>query len=189
MKKLVIYGSKDLGRVVAKLAMQCGYTLGGYIDDDIQQQMRGAVSYDEALIEMPPKDYCIAIAVGYNNLSARWQLYVKIKRSGYTMPNLVHPQAYVDATALLGDACVVMTKAVIDQGVCIGKAVVAWPSCVISHDSIIGSNTFLSPNCTICGLSQVGNHCFVGAGAIVADHAKVPSHSFIKAGRVFKGEE
>lgn len=186
MKKVLVYGSQEFGRVVRDLVEVCGEEFIGYIDDLYSgEEVLG--TFAEIVENYPPADYVVALAVGYNNLAARAGVAQRLKQHGYELARLIHPRAYVRHVEGVAAGCLVMAGAVIDVGATLGEIVVVWPGVVVNHDSKIGANTFLSPQATICGCVHVGAGCFVGAGAVVVDHLHVPDSTFIKAGALYKG--
>lgn len=185
-KQVLIYGSREFSVIVRELAIACGYHCAGLIDD-IEQGNGVLGTFEEVRGSHPPGHHLVALAVGYKNLAARRLIYEKVKDAGYQLPSLIHPNADLHDSVIVGDGCLVMSGALIDINASLGPLSVIWPGVVISHDSKVGLNTFISPNATVCGFSKVGNHCFVGAGAIVTDHVIVPDNSFIRAGGVFQG--
>lgn len=183
-KKILIYGSQEFGKVIRNLAGKCGYEFAGYIDD---YHSGGEIigCFEEVKHQFSPEEIFIAVAVGYNNLRARWDVYEKVKGSGYHLPKLIHPLSYVDDCQKVGEGSFIMAMAAVDFNAKIGDMVVVWPGTVVNHDSIIRSNTFLSPNSTVCGFVVVGRNCFVGAGSVIVDHLNVPDNTFIKAGSLY----
>jgi sugar O-acyltransferase (sialic acid O-acetyltransferase NeuD family) len=185
MADLLVYGSLEFGRVVKDLAVQCGHRFAGFVDDfNRGEEVLG--TFDEVAGRCPPPRYEVAIAVGYRNLGARWDVYRKVKARGYQLPPLVHPRAYVRDPARIGEGTFVMAGAIVDVHATLGALVVAWPGVVVNHDSTVGENTFLSPNATVCGCVTVGRQAFVGAGATIVDHVEVPAEAFIKAGSLYR---
>lgn len=183
--KLLIYGSQELGRVIKSLTIDCGYEFEGFIDDfSTGEEIVG--TYQNILKKYSAEHFGIVIAIGYNNLVARWQVYQKVLADGFFVPKLIHPRSYISNQSWLGIGTIVMAGVVVDLEVKIEDLCVLWPGVIVNHDSIIGANTFLSPNATICGSVSVGHSCFVGAGAIIVDHRKVPDKTFIKAGFLYK---
>jgi sugar O-acyltransferase (sialic acid O-acetyltransferase NeuD family) len=185
MRNLLIYGSKDFGRIVKQIAIDIGYQFKGFIDDYYTgKDVLG--DFKSIRDKFSPDEYEIAIAIGYNNLKARWSVYEKVISSGYKVATLIHPKAYVCSTASVAEGAIIMNNAVIDMRTVLEELVVVWPGAIVNHDSIIGKNTFVSPNATICGFVNVGGHSFIGAGSVIVDHRNVPENSFIKAGEIFK---
>jgi sugar O-acyltransferase (sialic acid O-acetyltransferase NeuD family) len=183
-RKVLVYGSKDFGYVIKDLTKQCGYKFEGFIDDyNKSEEIVG--NFYEVAQNYSNNEFSIAIAIGYNNLQARWKIYQEVLKNGFNVLTLVHPQAYVSETSKIGRGSIIMAGTVIDLNANIGELSVLWPGVVVNHDSIIGENTFLSPNSTVCGFASVGEHSFIGAGTVVVNHKVVPKGSFIKAGKVF----
>lgn len=182
--KLLIYGSKEFGKVLRDLAIGCGHDFVGYIDD-LHSGSDVVGSYESAKRLHPPGSVGVVVAIGYEHLDARWRIYQRVVADGYAVPTLVHERAYVRSLESIGRGSVIMATAVVDVGATLGDLTVLWPGAVVNHDGAIGANTFVSPNATVCGYARVGLSCFIGAGAIVVDHCSVPDNSFVKAGRVF----
>ena len=177
--RLLIYGSGDFALTVIELAKACGHEPVGLVDDmNDGPEILG--SLEAVTRSHPPDRHGIALAIGYNNLAGRWAAWLRARAAGYEAPALIHPRAYVAASAQVGAGCMVMAGAVVDVRAKVDDAAVLWPCVCVNHDTHIGANCFLSPNATICGFSQLGAHTFVGAGAAIADRCNVPPSSFIK---------
>lgn len=186
MKKVLVYGSQEFGRVVRDLVEVCGEEFAGYIDDLYTgEEVLG--TFAQIAKTFPPTEYSVALAIGYKNLAVRAQVAQRVEANGYELATLIHPRAYVRHREMVAAGCLVMAGAVVDVGANLEEMVVVWPGVVVNHDSSVGANTFLSPNATICGFVQIGEGCFIGAGAVVVDHVQVPAASFIKAGALYKG--
>lgn len=185
MEKVIVYGSKEFARIVKKLVINCGHQFIGFIDD-LEPNKEGVLgSFDDVRKNYSPTEYRIVYGIGYNNLSARWNIYKKVLSYGYETINLIHPTAIIDKTSTIGKGLIIMAGVIVDINVKLEDLVVLWPGTVVNHDSEIQSNCFLSPNSTICGFTKIGSNSFIGAGAIVINNTNVPSNSFIKAGSVF----
>ena len=182
--RLLIYGSKDFAATVTELVRHCGHVPVGMVDDfNSGPGILGSLA--DVTRSHPPTEYGIAIAIGYNNIQARWTAWEKVRTVGYRAPVLIHPRAYVADTAQIGDGSMVMTRAIVDVRAELGELTVLWPGACVNHDASLGSNTFISPNATVCGFVMAGADCFVGAGAVITDHIQVPAGAFIKAGSVY----
>ena len=178
---ILVYGSREFGRVVCNNLEACGHRFAGFVDDS-QSDVATVGDYASARKGFSPETTGFVIAVGYKHLDARWRLFEKVVADGYRVPPLIHPRAYLHSSAVVADGVIVMATASIDQNVSIGALSVVWPGAVISHDSYVGQNCFISPGAVICGYAKIGIASFVGAGAIVVDHCSLPDHSFVKAG-------
>lgn len=177
--ELLIYGSKEFSQTVAELGEDCGFHIAGLIDD-FSKDGKVLGTLEHVAQTHPPSNFHIAIAIGYSNLAARWQLWKRVKAAGYIAPPLIHPRAYVAKSALLGEGSMIMAGALVDVRSRIGEISVIWPGACINHDATLGENCFISPNATLCGYVDLGAHSFVGAGAAIVDHCTVPSETRIK---------
>ena len=185
MNPILVYGSKEFGQTVRALVEDCGRSFAGFIDD--WHTGTGVVgSFADTVARFKNDQYDVAVAIGYNHLDARWNVYRAVKEAGYRAPALVHPTAIVNGRAKVGEGAMVMAGAVIDTNAVVEELAVVRLAVVVSHDSTIGQNTFLSPNSTVCGFCRVGRSCFIGAGAVIVDHAVVTHGAFVKAGTVHK---
>jgi len=184
MNKILIYGAGALGLIVAEMLEQEEILSEDivFVDDNLASE----INYDQAKRLFSPRECDMIIAIGYKNLNNRLAIYQKIKKDGYRLRNIIHPEACVNLKTTIGDGCIIMEKAVVGLHAILSDIVVMWSGAIVSHDSIIGKNTFLSPNSTVCGFAEIGQNSFIGAGAIIADHAKLSSNSFVKAGIVVK---
>ncbi len=175
--RLLIYGSRSFAQTVADLARDCGHEVVGMIDD--MSSGPGIVgTFEQATQGFP--ECGIALGIGYSNLSARWSAWQRVRGVHHETPTLVHPRAYVAASAAVGAGSFVMAGAIVDRQARLGEAVVVWPGACVSHDVHIDDNCFISPNATLCGFVHVGGHSFIGAAAAVADSCVLAEHSFVK---------
>ena len=184
--RLLIYGSGAFTQTVIELVQDCGHEVVGLVDDT--HRGPGVLgNLEEVSQSYPPGKFGIAIAIGYGNLSGRWNAWQRARAYGYQAPVLIHPRGYVAGSAQVGEGSMVMASAVVDVRATVGEAVVLWPGVCVSHDSMIGENCFLSPNATVCGAVRLGANSFVGAGAAIADQCEVPPSSYIKMLERFTG--
>lgn len=185
MKKVLLYGSGDFGRIVRNILNYTDYSFAGYISD-IESGKDILGDYNYLINDVSKEEYGIAITVGYSDLSNRMKLFGDVLRAGFKLPNIIHSAARVDSSVIFGAGNIVMSSTDIDMNSVFSDIAVVWPGTVVSHDSKIGSNVFLSPNCTLCGYTEVGNNSFIGAGSTLVDRCHVKKNTFIKAGSIVK---
>jgi len=180
MRKVLVYGAGTLGLIVQEMLEQDVDEVV-LVDDD---STVSALNYEKAKAFFTPDICDVVIALGYKNLANRLAIYNKVKKDGYHLKRVIHPRAYINSKAIIGEGCIIMANASVGLGAILSDMIVMWMGSTVSHDSTIGMNTFLSPNSTICGFAEIGSNSFIGAGAIVVDRVILPSNSFIKAGSV-----
>ena len=184
MNSILIYGSREFAANTKEIAAECGHKVAGFIDDfNAGENILG--TFSEVQVSYGPADYSIAIAIGSDDLAARWAVYDKVLKAGYQCPPLIHPASYVDRTASVSNGAIIFPGCVVGYRSTIDELAVLNHAAVVSHDCNVGQNVFVCPNASICGFSKVGRDSFVGAGVVVVGPVTVAAGSFIKAGSVF----
>lgn len=185
MKKVLLYGAGDFGKIVRNVLKYTEYSFSGFISDiDTGDDVLG--DYDYLINNVDKSEHSIVITVGYSDLVNRYKIFENVVSAGFNLPNIIHNNSRVDPSVRIGIGNIIMASADIDFNTSISNISVFWPGTIISHDSNIESNVFLSPNCTLCGYSRIGKNSFIGAGSVIVDRCEVKENSFIKAGSLIK---
>lgn len=166
--KYHIYGVIDQKERVGETVM--GYKIIG-CDDDLPN-LRTACSLG-------------IIAVGHiKNSSIRENLFYKLKQSGFTLPTIISPFAYVAKTAKLGEGSIVMHQALINANAVIGKNCIINTKALIEHDVVIEDFCHISTAAVVNGGVHVKAHCFFGSNA--TSKQAIVVDDFVKAGSLVK---
>ena len=176
MNKIVIYGASGHGKVVADIAKLTGYDDILYIDDGDNDYMSFETFLKQNL-QIP-----VAFGVGINYVRAK--LYQKCIDNGLEVVTLIHPEATVSHSVILGDGTVVMAGVVINADTNIGRCCIINSSCVIEHNSIIADFVHVSPLVACAGDVTVGEYTHIGIGSSVIQGIKIGADSIIGAGSV-----
>jgi len=190
MIKLGIIGAGDLGIQILHLARQCTtFEVVAFFDDtktrnsliesvpvvdaidNIQQ------AYDGGIFEQ------LVIAIGYKHMSFRSQLYDRFKGS-ISFANIIHPTAFIDTTACLGEGVVVYPGVIVDMNATIGNNTLLNIGTCIAHDSQIGDHSFISPKVTVAGQVNIGKQCNIGVSTTIIDHITIAPQCHTGGGTV-----
>ncbi len=79
----------------------------------------------------------------------------------------VHPLAFVDPAAQLGENCTVYPFAFIGPRAVVGDDTVVFPGCYIGEDCRVGTGGILYPNVVLMAGTVLGDDCIVHAGAVL----------------------
>lgn len=189
-KKLIIFGNSDFA-VLMKYYIEnyTNYHISNFcVDREYLQQDYidniAVLPFDELFLhEHPHDEYEFFIAIGYNHLnSIREKKYLQLKSMGYSFANFIHPEAYVDKTAYIGDNCLILENSVVQPFSKIGSNTFIWASSTICHNSVVGENCFIASNCCVNGFVTIGNNCFIGANAVIRDKLTISNNSLIGSG-------
>jgi sugar O-acyltransferase (sialic acid O-acetyltransferase NeuD family) len=97
----------------------------------------------------------------------RSELYKMLVSNGFELPNIVHPRAVVEPSALMGRGNQIMAQAYIGSAVRLGDNCIINASSVVSHDCKLSDNVHLAPGCVLAGGVKVGSDSLIGMNASV----------------------
>ena len=169
-KRLLILGAGGHGKVVREVALSIvdenNKPVYEAIDflDDYSTEAVGKISDLEKFSNSYDEAFC-----GIGNNDVRKNTLDQIKKSGLSIPVLIHPSAYISATALVEEGTVIEPKAIVNTNSIIHKG------CIISVGSIVDHDV------------EVGEFSHVNAGAIVKAGARIVSGRKLEAGEVVMG--
>ena len=124
---------------------------------------------------------------GLDDPKERTLLYERLKGIGYFVPNLIHPRAVVEPSAILGEGNQVMGGANICSCAVIGNNCIINSNSVVSHDCVIGDNVHITPGAVLAGTVKVGDNSIIGMGVTLFYNCNVGKNVIINNGHhIFK---
>ncbi len=97
---------------------------------------------------------------------------------------LVHPQAFVAATATLGPATQVLAMAVVAAEARVGAACIVNHKASVDHECELAEGVHIAPGVTLCACVTVEAFALIGAGAVVLPRLRIGRDSIVRAGSV-----
>jgi sugar O-acyltransferase (sialic acid O-acetyltransferase NeuD family) len=183
--KLAILGASGHGVVVADLAEQLGFNVN-FFDDNYPEEtelVHWPISGTFTdLLKLDNREYTVAVAIG-NNL-IRSQKTKIIQDSGFTLPVLQHPKAYVSKYAVCAAGTVIFANAVINPFANIGQGCIVNSAAVIEHDCVVNDFCHISPNATLAGGVKIGINSWIGLGSQVKQLIKIGNNAIVGAGSI-----
>ncbi len=178
--KLTIIGASGHGKVVADIALLCGYDKIQFLDDD-----ESLVSCNDWLVIGKSKlaadiENDIFIAIGDAKIRKRMINELHYKK----IPTLIHPSATIASDVKIGKGSVVMAGAVINPGVKIGRACIINTSSSVDHDCKLSDYVHVSVGAHLCGADVIGEGTWIGAGATISNNVGICGGCMIGAGAV-----
>ena len=125
---------------------------------------------------------------GIGDYTIRWKIFESLVQNGYDFPVLVHPSAFVEATAALEPGVQVLPMSYISSDAQIGFGTLINAGVVISHDCCIGRCVNLSPGAKLAGYVQIGDFAQIGMNASVNLNLKIGKEARIGNGAVIKAD-
>ena len=160
---LIVYGGGGHGKSLIELVRLLGvYRLAGVIDDGVPagSEVLGVPVLGGA--DVLPQLYArgVRLAVnavgGIGNLPARIRVFETLAQAGFACPAVVHPTAFVEASASLSAGVQVFPHAYVGSSVEAGFGVIVNTGAIISHDVILGDFTNVSPGAMLAGAREGG---------------------------------
>ena len=178
LNRFVIIGASGHGKVIADMAVKCGYKDIVFLDDNenvkecVGFPVIGKVS-DAVTME---DDKIVAIGNA--------EIRQKIQSQLSNLVTLIHPSAVVSRRVKIGEGTVIMAGAVINSDVVIGKGCIINTGASVDHDCKLEDFVHVSVGAHVAGTVSIGKKTWVGAGATVSNNVSICDNCMIGAGAV-----
>jgi sugar O-acyltransferase (sialic acid O-acetyltransferase NeuD family) len=188
----IVVGASGFGRELLQYILDArpampGLTVRGFLDDDpralgsIAEVMEFGLVGDTHGYDIREHDRFV-VSVGDPGL--RRVLVERLARRGARFISIVHPTAYVAATARVGEGSIVGPFASVGSYAQLADHVLLNLYSAVGHDARIGGYCVLSPHAIVNGGSTLGDGVFMGTHAAVTPNVRIGSWSKIAAGAV-----
>lgn len=208
---LIIYGGGGHAKSLIDLIRAEGkYRIHGILDDGLPAggMIMGVPVLGDGskLAELRRQGIGLAVNAvgGIGSITPRLKVYERLRHAGFTVPTVIHPRAYVEPTATLGEGGQLFFNAYIGSEVTIGFGCIINTGAIISHDCALGDFVNISPGAILAGAVIVNERSLVGmgvtvnlnvtigAGARVGNSATikadVPENGVVRAGTIWPME-
>jgi acetyltransferase EpsM len=192
---ILIYGGGGHGKMVIDLLRALGmYRIVGIMDDGrapgdlvLGVPVIGGATELGGLYDQGVRLAVNAVG-GIGNINIRIKIFERLAEAGFACPALVHPTAYVDASAVLAPGAQVFVRGYLGGDVQVGYGCILNTGCIISHDCRLGDYANISPGAILAGEVQVGSGSLIGMGVTVNLGVKVGRGARIGNSAVIKGD-
>jgi sugar O-acyltransferase (sialic acid O-acetyltransferase NeuD family) len=97
----------------------------------------------------------------------RMRLFDLLLKSGYALPIVVSPHAYVSPHATLGAGTIVMHGAIVNAGAVVGR------NCIINSQSLVEHDAVIADHCHIATAAAINSGVHIGAGTFIGSNSSV----------------
>lgn len=126
--------------------------------------------------------------LGVGKPALRREIFLACKARGISFMNLVHPDAYVLETAVLGEGNIIQRGASVFGNTAVGNANYINGFASIAHDASIGDFNFLAPYAMLLGGARIGSCNHMGPQSILLEHTRMGSGNMLAPGAIlYKG--
>jgi len=183
-KKCFIFGAGDFGFTLARMLPfhVDGFLVDeAYYKDSLYQGIPVFPLNETLQREIMTYDHAVYFAIGYNNMQAREQAFVRLVNSGIHPSTFISKQAFIDSTAELGFGNIIFPGVVLEAGVVLGNNNIIWSNVTVCHDTQLEDHNFIASGSTIGGFASIHNRCFLGFGSVVDSYVEVLNDTLLGA--------
>ena len=179
---LVVIGAGGHATVVLSTALEAGFAVERLIDDDPAKHGTTVlgVTVTDARRWEPGEGTLAVIGVGDN----RARRGIAARYDGVRWATVVHPRAYVHASASLSPGTVVFAGSVIQPRARLGAHCIVNTGVTVDHDCQIGDFVHLAPGVHLAGSVRVGEGTLVGLGCCAVPGVSIGAWATVGAGAV-----
>lgn len=131
---------------------------------------------------IPNTDRNVSLILAYGNNRRKAELASELRTLGFEFETVIHPQAAISRTAVIGDGTIVNANAAILPSAKIGNHVVIHSNVVVEHDNVLEDFVNLAPGAILAGYVTVREGAYIYTGANIIPGITVGKHSIVGAG-------
>ncbi len=185
--KLLIYGAGGHAKVVCDAALKAGFTILGFLDDDVAKHGRYLWEWPvlggrERLVTGFSERVDLVLGIGDNRY--RKDLAQWIGSLGYAFVSIIHPSAVLGRGVEIGEGTVIFAHAVVNPDTHLGRHVIVNTAATVDHDSHIEAFVHVAPGAHLAGQVHVGEGALIGVGAAVLPGRRIGAWSTVGGGAV-----
>lgn len=178
LNRLVIIGASGHGKVIADIAVKCGYKDILFLDDNENVKECAGFPVIGKVSDAVTMEDDKMVAIG------NAEIREKIQSQLSNLVTLIHPSAVVSRRVEIGKGTVVMAGAVINSDVIIGKGCIINTGASVDHDCKLEDFVHVSVGAHVAGTVAIGRKTWIGAGATISNNVSICGHCMIGAGAV-----
>jgi sugar O-acyltransferase (sialic acid O-acetyltransferase NeuD family) len=114
--------------------------------------------------------------------ASRIRLYEESIATGFMLPSIVAPSAYVSPHAKVGVGTIVMQGVILNAGVVIGNNCIINTRALLEHDSQVSDHCHISTGAILNGDTSIGKGSFIGSGSVIKEGVSVGAGSLVGMG-------
>jgi sugar O-acyltransferase (sialic acid O-acetyltransferase NeuD family) len=192
VKRLIFWGAAGQARVLRELTRHFGYELVALFDNNpgIESPFcdvplyHGIEGFKQWRGERSESGEAFLIAIGGDKGRDRVEIHRFLEANQLKPIVVVHPVAFVAATAQLGSGTQVLAHATVCADVSIGEECIINTASSVDHESKLGAGVHVGPGAVITGCVSVGDYSFIGARAVVLPRVNIGANVVVGAGSV-----
>ena len=191
-ERLVVWGASDQFRVNYQILEQLGCRIEALVDDVPGKRSpisglpiyAGEQGLDAFLRGSDVDRFGFVVAIGNPFGHVRMKLHRLMKGKGLCPVSFADATALICRTSIHGEGLQVMPAAIVHNNVVIGDQCIINTRALVEHDCDLEDGVEIGPGAVLCGRVHVGAGSWIGANATIRPRIAIGSNSIIGAGAV-----
>lgn len=185
---VAVYGASQGGVAVAEaLRFMGGYEVAGFLDDTpgrAGQTFMGVPIWSGDELEKLRERGIGSVASHIAVREFRIRLRNRATAAGLTLPNVIHPKAFLSPSVQLGCGNVIKAGAIVDTESMVGDCCIIDNGVIVPHHNVISDAAHLAPGVVMGGGCTIGELTLVGVGTAISSRIKIGRNVIVKPGSV-----
>lgn len=189
---IILWGGTGQAKVLAEFLEVIGYRLVAIFDNDKTVRspiaavplFHGFDGLSQWRRDSNDPIVSFTIAIGGARGRDRLDLQHRLEAEGMRAATLVHPTAFVAASAKIDSGSQILALACVGADATLGRAVIVNTRAGVDHDAVLEDGVHIGPGATLAGRVHVGACSLVGAGAVVLPNVTIGTDVIVGAGAV-----
>lgn len=192
---LIIYGGGGHAKSLIDLIRAEGkYLIAGIVDDGLAAGTKvmgvPVLGSGDILADLKQKGINLAVNAvgGIGNITPRLIVYEKLKNTGFTCPTVIHPRAFIEPGAKIGEGGQIFFNAYVGSDAVVGYGCIINTGAILSHDCILKDYVNISPGAILAGAVSIQERTLVGMGVTINLNVKIGAGARIGNSAVIKAD-
>jgi sugar O-acyltransferase (sialic acid O-acetyltransferase NeuD family) len=185
---VAVYGASEGGVAVAEtLRHMGGYEVAAFLDDTpgrAGQTLMGLPIWSGDELEKLRERRIGSVASHIAVREFRLRLRNRAISLGLTLPNVIHPKAFLAPSVQLGCGNVIKAGAIVETESMIGDCCIIDNGVIVPHHNVIADAVHLAPGVAMGGGCTVGELTLVGVGAAISSRIRIGRNVIVRPGSV-----
>jgi len=180
-KDYIIIGAGGHGAVIADILYNRGFSLIGFLDDNLKigTDILGTKVLGKIETCLDHSDCMFIIGIGDNTTRQKIALTYPIQYG-----SAIHPSAIIGEQVKIGLGSVLMAGTILNPRTTIGSHCIINTGACLDHDNTLEDFVHISPKVVSGGSVTVGSKTHVGIGAVIKNNVTICPDTTIGAGAV-----
>jgi sugar O-acyltransferase (sialic acid O-acetyltransferase NeuD family) len=178
-----VFGAGGHGMVVLETAIECGFKITGFLDDDEGKWKKTVLGHPvQGGRSLAKEGDSVILGIGKNH--RRREIGEWAQAIGAQLLTVQGARSAISPSARVGAGTVLIGPVVVNAAAEIGKGVILNTASTVDHECVISDYVHIAPGVNLAGNVAVGENSFIGIGAKAIPGVTIGKDCIVGAGYV-----